>query len=73
MNGKRKRQMKFEESIKRLDEIVEKLENNETSLEEAINIYREGAALLGDCRKQLEQAELLVTVADGENDETGDE
>ena len=62
--------MKFEESIKRLDEIIEKLENNETSLEEAIEIYREGAALLGNCRKQLEQAELLVTVADGENDDT---
>ena len=62
--------MKFEESIKRLDEIIEKLENNETSLEEAIEIYRKGAALLGNCRKQLEQAELLVTVADGENDDT---
>ncbi len=61
--------MKFEESIKRLDEIIEKLENNETSLEEAIEIYREGAALLGNCRKQLEQAELLVTVAE-ENDDT---
>ena len=62
--------MKFEESIKRLDEIIEKLENNETSLEEAIEIYREGAALLGNCRKQLEQAELLVTVADDDNNDT---
>ena len=62
--------MKFEESIKRLDEIIEKLENNETSLEEAIEIYREGAALLGNCRKQLEQAELLVTVADEDNNDT---
>ena len=61
--------MKFEESIKRLDEIIEKLENNETSLEEAIEIYREGAALLGNCRKQLEQAELLVTVAEDDNDD----
>ena len=61
--------MKFEESIKRLDEIIEKLENNETSLEEAIEIYREGASLLGSCRKQLEQAELLVTVADEDNND----
>lgn len=65
--------MKFEQSIKRLDEIIEKLENNETSLEEAIEIYREGAALLGSCRKQLEQAELLVTVADEEDTEAGNE
>lgn len=63
--------MKFEQSIKRLDEIIEKLENNETSLEEAIEIYREGAALLGSCRKQLEQAELLVTVADNDGTEMG--
>ena len=62
--------MKFEESIKRLDEIIEKLENNDTSLEEAIEIYREGAAILGNCRKQLEQAELLVTVAEEVNDDT---
>ena len=62
--------MNFEESIKRLDEIIEKLENNETSLEEAIEIYREGAALLRSCRKQLEQAELLVTVADEDNNDT---
>lgn len=67
--------MKFEEAVKRLDEIIEKLENNDTSLDEAIEIYREGADLLGNCRKQLEQAELLVTVADGDNSgsETGDE
>lgn len=65
--------MKFEESIKRLDEIIEKLENNETSLEDAIEIYREGASLLVNCRKQLEQAELLVTVADEDNDGAGTE
>ncbi|MBP1560501.1 MAG: exodeoxyribonuclease VII small subunit [Oscillospiraceae bacterium] len=58
--------MDFEKSLKRLDEIIAKLENNETSLEESIEIYREGAALLGSCRKQLEQAELLVTVAEEE-------
>lgn len=58
--------MNFEQSLKRLDEIVIKLENNETSLEESIDIYREGVAVLGDCRKQLEQAELLVTVDDSE-------
>lgn len=65
--------MNFEQSIKKLDEIIEKLENNETSLEEAIEIYREGTAILGSCRKQLEQAELLVTVASEENTEAGNQ
>ena len=56
--------MNFEQSIKRLDEIIGKLESNETSLEESIELYGEGTAILGSCRKQLESAELLVTVAD---------
>lgn len=59
--------MNFEQSMKRLDEIILKLENNEISLEESIDIYREGVSLLGNCRKQLEQAEMLVTVDDNEN------
>ncbi len=63
--------MNFEQSLKKLDEIIEKLENNETSLEDAIEIYREGTAILGSCRKQLEQAELLVTVANEEDTEAG--
>lgn len=59
--------MNFEQSVKRLDEIILKLENNEISLEESIDMYREGVSLLGSCRKQLEQAEMLVTVDNDEN------
>lgn len=61
--------MNFEQSLKKIEEIIAKLESNETSLEESIEAYREGAALLGNCRRQLEQAELLVTVSDGEESE----
>lgn len=56
--------MNFEESVKRLDEIIEKLENNSISLEESIEMYKEGTELLLKCRKQIEQAEMLVTVAE---------
>lgn len=58
--------MTFENSVKKLEEIVLKLENNEISLEESIEIYKEGITLLGDCRKQLENAEMLVTVEEPE-------
>lgn len=54
--------MNFEQSLKRLDEIIAKLENNEISLEESIEIYREGTALAGKCHSLLDSAELLVTV-----------
>lgn len=54
--------MTFENSVKKLEEIVSQLENNEITLEESIEIYKEGVTLIGKCRKQLETAEMLVTV-----------
>lgn len=56
--------MNFEQSVKRLDEIICKLEDNSISLEESIEMYKEGTELLLKCRKQLEQAEMLVAVAE---------
>ncbi len=58
--------MNFEQSLKRLDEIIAKLENNEISLEESIEIYREGIDLAGKCRSLLDSAELLVTVEEAD-------
>lgn len=58
--------MNFEQSLKRLDEIIAMLESNEVSLEESIEIYREGADLLGKCRRLLDSAELLVTVEEAD-------
>lgn len=58
--------MNFEQSLKRLDEIISKLENNEISLEESIEIYREGTELLRKCRGLLDSAELLVTVEEAD-------
>ncbi len=58
--------MNFEQSLKRLDELIAKLENNEISLEESIEIYREGTDLVGKCRGLLDSAELLVTVEEAD-------
>ena len=59
--------MNFENSVKKLEEIVSKLESNEITLEQSIELYKEGVTLLGSCRKQLENAEMLVTVEETEN------
>lgn len=59
--------MTFENSIKKLEEYILKLEDNELSLEESIEIYKNGLTLLGECRKQLEEAEMLVIVEESEN------
>lgn len=47
------KQMKFQEAMKRLDEIVALLNNNELELEEAMSLFEEGLKLSAQCEKQL--------------------
>lgn len=56
--------MKFEESVKRIDEIIALLESKDISLEDSLKFYKEGAELIGSCKKELDNAEMLVTVSD---------
>ncbi len=52
--------MTFEQSLKELEETVKKLENNETGLEEAMELFEKGVALTKQCRKLLDEAQLKV-------------
>ena len=47
----------FEESLKRLETVVEQLEKGDHSLEESLKLFEEGVSLSEACRKQLEAAE----------------
>lgn len=47
----------FEETLERLETIVEDLEDDPPPLEEAIDAYEEGVALANDCLSRLEEAE----------------
>ncbi|MCD7731210.1 MAG: exodeoxyribonuclease VII small subunit [Oscillospiraceae bacterium] len=58
--------MKFEESVKKIDEIIAALENSDITLEDSIKLYKDGAELISSCRKELDNAEMLVTVADSD-------
>ncbi|MFH1480970.1 MAG: exodeoxyribonuclease VII small subunit [Pseudomonadota bacterium] len=53
---------KFEEAMKRLEEIVQGLESGDLSLEASLGIFEEGMKLLGFCSKKLEEAEQKVTI-----------
>ncbi len=55
------KQKTFETALLRLTEIVEALENDGTSLAEAMKLYEEGIALSHSCRRELEQAEMRIT------------
>ena len=51
----------YEQAMKRLDEIVKILENNEATLDDAINLYQEGVELVNYCNKKLKSIETKVT------------
>jgi len=50
----------FEETLKRLEEIVEILEGGNSSLEESLKLYEEGMALGKSCMTQLNEAKLKL-------------
>ena len=50
----------FEQSLRRLEEIVKKLEQGEVSLDDSIRMYEEGMSLSKACMEKLTQAELKL-------------
>lgn len=52
--------MNFEKSLKRLDEIVSKIENETLELEESLKLYEEGKKLIASLEKTLKEAEHKV-------------
>lgn len=52
--------MDYEKEIQRLQEIVQKLENEEISLEKNILLVEEGTKITEDCRKYLDEAEFKM-------------
>ncbi len=63
----------FEQSIKRLDEIVKLLEKGDAPLSESLKLFEEGTALISNCSGLLNEAEQKVVKlrkgADGEPEE----
>lgn len=52
--------LSFEQSLKRLEEIVKQMEQGQVSLEESLKLFEEGTALAASCSAQLDAAELKV-------------
>ena len=55
-----KKKLNFEGSMARLEEIVSLLEKGDAPLEQAMTLFEEGAKLLRECTKQLDEAEQKV-------------
>lgn len=57
-----KKKLSFEDSLKRLDEIVKHLESGDLPLEESLSLFEEGTALVTSCNTMLEEAEQKVSI-----------
>lgn len=54
--------LSFEDAIKRLETVVELLEEGETPLEETIELYQEGVLLARHCDYKLTQVEQKIQI-----------
>ena len=58
----KKKSEQFEDAVKRLQAIVEKLERGDLPLEQAMDSFAEGMQLVQFCHQKLEEAEKKVQI-----------
>ena len=52
--------MKFEDNLKKLDELVRRMESGEMKLDDMIAAFEEGRRLVESCRGELESIRLRI-------------
>ena len=77
MNAKAPENNGFEKSLERLEEIVDRMESGELSLDDMINHFEEGSKLVKQCSTRLTEVEKkiekLVSLQDAETSESFDD
>ena len=63
-------EIKFEKALKRLEEIVEKLEKGDLDLDKSLEIFEEGIKMSRICSQKLKEAEKKIEILT--KDETGE-
>ncbi len=53
--------MTYEKALKRLEEIVEKLDSGKLSLDESLKLFEESTMLTSFCNSCLENAKIKIT------------
>jgi exodeoxyribonuclease VII small subunit len=59
---------RFEDALKRLEGVVEQLEDGEIALEEALKLFEEGVRLSRVCAKKLDEAEKKIEILSRDED-----
>lgn len=61
--------MTFEQSMQRLEQIVRAMERGDVALDESLKLFQEGTELVAGCGKLLDEAQLqiqkVMTASDG--------
>jgi exodeoxyribonuclease VII small subunit len=76
MTDSKKKGDRFEDQLARLEEIVDRLEDESVGLEEALGLFENGIELARRCRARLEEVEQRVSQlleSEDASEETADE
>ena len=68
-----KKEENFEELINELEEITNKLEKEQLSLDESVELFEKGMKISKKCNEKLEDAEKKITILINENGEINEE
>ncbi len=60
--------MKFEQALKRLEDIVESIESGKLDLDESIKLFEEGMRLSAHCQKKLQMADAKIKYLIGDEE-----
>lgn len=63
----------FEELVEKLENITNKLEKEQLSLDESVKLFEEGMKISKACNSKLEEAEQKITILINENNELREE
>lgn len=68
--SRKKSPLRFEESLTELEQLIERLEQGDITLEESLKTFERGVQLTRACQKALEEAEQKVQILLEKNGET---
>jgi len=54
--------VKFEDALQKMEDIVEKLEGGDLSLDESLKLYEEGVQISQSCSRRLEEAQKRIEI-----------
>ena len=66
---KKDKELTFEENLKKLEDIIDKLESGEIDLEKSVELYEKGMILKNNCEEKLKKVELQIKKIKIENNQ----